>query len=80
MSAPLRLPVPNELAASTSTCLCRSDVRPPNGLDPDPVIARGWAGPSLLAMVLFEKFGQHSDVDGVMILLAAIDGCDSIGP
>src|SRR5579863_10438138 len=23
------------------------------------VIARGWAGPSLLAMVLFEKFGQH---------------------
>jgi transposase len=23
------------------------------------VIARGWAGPSLLALVLFEKFGQH---------------------
>ena len=23
------------------------------------VIARGWAGPSLLAMILFEKFGQH---------------------
>ena len=22
-------------------------------------IARGWAGPSLLAMILFEKFGQH---------------------
>jgi transposase len=24
------------------------------------VIARGWAGPSLLAMILFEKYGQHS--------------------
>ena len=23
------------------------------------VIARGWAGPSLLAMIMFEKFGQH---------------------
>jgi transposase len=23
------------------------------------MIARGWAGPSLLAMILFEKFGQH---------------------
>jgi transposase len=23
------------------------------------VIARGWAGPSLLAMIVFEKFGQH---------------------
>src|SRR6202049_5188692 len=23
------------------------------------VIARGWAGPSLLAMILFEQFGQH---------------------
>jgi transposase len=23
------------------------------------VVARGWAGPSLLAMIAFEKFGQH---------------------
>ena len=23
------------------------------------VVARGWRGPSLLAMILFEKFGQH---------------------
>jgi len=23
------------------------------------VIARGWAGSNLLAMILFEKFGQH---------------------
>ena len=22
-------------------------------------VARGWAGPSLLAMIMFEKFGQH---------------------
>src|ERR1700688_3217341 len=27
------------------------------------VLARGWAGPSLLAMVLFEKFGQHQPLD-----------------
>jgi transposase len=27
------------------------------------VITRGWAGPSLLAMVLFEKFGQHQPLN-----------------
>ena len=27
------------------------------------VLARGWAGPSLLAMVLFEKFGQHQPLN-----------------
>src|SRR6195256_392795 len=27
------------------------------------VIARGWAGPSLLAMVLFEKYGQHQPLN-----------------
>src|SRR5882757_1884175 len=27
------------------------------------VIARGWAGPNLLAMVLFEKFGQHQPLN-----------------
>ncbi|OPY96625.1 hypothetical protein A5906_01960 [Bradyrhizobium sacchari] len=27
------------------------------------VIDRGWAGPSLLAMVLFEKFGQHQPLN-----------------
>ncbi len=26
-------------------------------------LARGWAGPSLLAMVLFEKFGQHQPLN-----------------
>src|SRR5271163_1268575 len=27
------------------------------------VIARGWAGPSLLAMIMFEKFGQHQPLN-----------------
>lgn len=27
------------------------------------VISRGWAGPSLLAMILFEKFGQHQPLN-----------------
>jgi transposase len=26
-------------------------------------VARGWAGHSLLSMVLFEKFGQHQPLD-----------------
>ncbi len=30
---------------------------------PKSLIARGWAGPSLLAMVLFEKFGQHQPLN-----------------
>ena len=27
------------------------------------VLARGWAGPSLLALILFEKFGQHQPLN-----------------
>ena len=27
------------------------------------VVPRGWAGPSLLAMLLFEKFGQHQPLN-----------------
>src|SRR5579863_855438 len=27
------------------------------------VISRGWAGPNLLAMILFEKFGQHQPLN-----------------
>src|SRR5205085_3634937 len=27
------------------------------------VTARGWAGPNLLAMILFEKFGQHQPLN-----------------
>ena len=30
---------------------------------PFPVVARGWAGPSLLAMILFEKYGQHQPLN-----------------
>jgi transposase len=26
-------------------------------------VARGWAGPSLLAMIMFEKFGQHQPLN-----------------
>ena len=45
------------------------------------VLARGWAGPSLLAMVLFEKFGQHQPLnrqaerdakEGVLICLSTL--------
>ncbi len=35
---------------------CESVTQPPA---PFHAIPRGWAGPSLLAMVLFEKYGQH---------------------
>jgi len=27
------------------------------------VVARGWAGPNLLAMILFEKYGQHQPIN-----------------
>jgi transposase len=30
---------------------------------PFPVIPRAWAGPSLLAMIVFEKFGQHQPLN-----------------
>src|ERR1700737_3943043 len=50
------------------------------------VIARGWAGPSLLAMILFEKFGQHQPLnrqaeryarEGVLISLSTM--ADAVG-
>ena len=50
------------------------------------VIPRGWAGPSLLAMMLFEKFGQHQPLnrqaeryalEGVPISLSTI--ADAVG-
>jgi len=49
-------------------------------------IARGWAGPSLLAMILFEKFGQHQPLnrqaeryalEGVPIALSTM--ADAVG-
>ncbi len=39
---------------------CESISQPPA---PFHVIPRGWAGPSLLAMILFEKFGQHQPLN-----------------
>jgi transposase len=39
---------------------CESISRAPA---PFHVIARGWAGPSLLAMIAFEKFGQHQPLN-----------------
>jgi transposase len=50
------------------------------------VIARGWAGPNLLAMILFEKFGQHQPLnrqaeryalEGVPISLSTL--ADAVG-
>lgn len=46
-------------------------------------IARGWAGPSLLAMIMFEKFGQHQPLNrqadryGVPIALSTM--ADAVG-
>ena len=53
---------------------------------PFDVIPRGWAGPSLLAMLLYEKFGQHQPLnrqteryalEGVPISLST--AADSVG-
>src|SRR6187402_1283936 len=53
---------------------------------PFPVIARGWAGSSLLAMIVFEKFGQHQPLnrqadryalEGVPIALSTM--ADAVG-
>ena len=39
---------------------CEKISQPPAPFHPTP---RGWAGPNLLAMVLFEKFGQHQPLN-----------------
>jgi len=39
---------------------CERITQPPVPFHPTP---RGWAGPSLLAMILFEKFGQHQPLN-----------------
>jgi transposase len=39
---------------------CETISQPPAPFHPTP---RGWAGPNLLAMVLFEKFGQHQPLN-----------------
>uniref|UniRef100_UPI003013EEFF IS66 family transposase n=1 Tax=Roseomonas marmotae TaxID=2768161 RepID=UPI003013EEFF len=42
---------------------CRACEKVSQAPAPFHVIARGWAGPNLLAMVLFEKFGQHQPLN-----------------
>jgi transposase len=42
---------------------CRACERISQAPAPFHVIPRGWAGPSLLAMILFEKFGQHQPLN-----------------
>jgi transposase len=42
---------------------CRDCERITQAPAPFHVIARGWAGPSLLAMILFEKYGQHQPLN-----------------
>jgi transposase len=39
---------------------CEKISQPPAPFHPTP---RGWAGPSLLAMIVFEKFGQHQPLN-----------------
>jgi transposase len=70
---------------------CEKISQPPA---PFHVIPRGWAGPSLLAMILFEKFGQHQPLnrqaeryalEGVPISLSTMadavgSGCAALDP
>src|SRR5438270_1052545 len=42
---------------------CRDCEKTSQAPAPFHVIARGWAGPSLLAMILFEKYGQHQPLN-----------------
>jgi transposase len=42
---------------------CRDCEKVSQAPAPFHVIPRGWAGPSLLAMILFEKFGQHQPLN-----------------
>jgi transposase len=42
---------------------CRDSEKISQAPAPFHVIPRGWAGPSLLAMLLYEKFGQHQPLN-----------------
>lgn len=42
---------------------CRDCERISQAPAPFHVVPRGWAGPSLLAMILFEKYGQHQPLN-----------------
>jgi len=65
---------------------CRNCEKITQAPAPFHVIARGWAGPSLLAMIVFEKFGQHQPLnrqaeryalEGVPIALSTM--ADAVG-
>jgi transposase len=73
---------------------CRDCEKISQAAAPFHVIARGWAGASLLAMILFEKFGQHQPLnrqaeryalEGVPISLSTMAdavgaGCAALDP
>src|ERR1700732_307660 len=42
---------------------CRDCEKSSQAPAPFHAVARGWAGPSLLAMIMFEKFGQHQPLN-----------------
>ncbi len=65
---------------------CRDCEKVSQAPAPFRVIPRGWAGPSLLAMILYEKFGQHQPLnrqveryalEGVPVSLSTI--ADAVG-
>jgi transposase len=65
---------------------CRDREKITQAPAPFHVIARGWAGPSLLAMIVVEKFGQHQPLnrqaeryalEGVPIALSTM--ADAVG-
>ena len=45
--------------AHGTCCTCRACEHIGQAPTPFYVVPRGWAGPNLLAVVLFEKYGQH---------------------
>jgi transposase len=57
---PRRWKVVQHVREKVSCRDCERISQPPA---PFHVIARGWAGPSLLAMLVFEKFGQHQPLN-----------------
>ena len=73
---------------------CRDCEKVSQAPAPFHVIARGWAGPNLLSMILFEKFGQHQPLnrqaeryalEGVPISLSTMadavgSSCAMLGP
>jgi transposase len=65
---------------------CRDCEKISQAPSPFHVVPRGWAGPSLLAMIMFEKFGQHQPLnrqaeryalEGVPIALSTM--ADAVG-